>query len=351
MKSVLIVDDIEANRLILNEILKDDFDVMEAASGEQALDILSDTDDIPDAILLDIGLPGMDGFEVLNRMKAKPETAHIPVLFITAADSAHDELRGLEEGAVDYITKPFDPRTVLLRLDSHIKLMREKERLEVKLERKTYELRKTHERTLETLAELIECRSFESGTHISRMMKLMRLMVNHLFTNPKYRDEMTAEFCRYAVKAVALHDIGKIGVPDEILLKPGKLSPDEFEIIKQHPVIGSKIIDRISGNAFDGIDYLRYAREICRSHHERWDGKGYPDNLKREETPLAARITAIIDVYDTLVSERVYKKACTHEESLRILQEGNGTQFDPYLLDEFVAVGDEAAELIREEAI
>lgn len=349
MKSILIVDDIDANRLILKEILKEEYEVLEAGNGEKAIDILLNADDLPDAVLLDVSLPGIDGLEVLNKIKEYPEIENIPVLFITDEGSDLDEIRGMEEGAVDCITRPFDPSTVILRIDNHIRFMREKERLEVKLERKTSELQKTHEHTLETLAEMIECRSFESGTHIRSMMKLMRLMVNHLFTNPKYRDEMTAEFCRYTVKAVALHDIGKIGIPDEILLKPGKLSPDEFEIIKQHSVIGSNIIDRIAGDDFDGAEYLKYAREICRSHHERWDGKGYPDNLMHEEIPLSARIAAIIDVYDALVSVRCYKTAHTHEDALRIMKEGNGTQFDPYLLNEFMVIADSAASIIMEQ--
>lgn len=343
MSSILIVDDVEANRLILKDILEEEYDIVEAKNGKEAIDILFNEGRPLRAVLLDIIMPDMDGFEVLRRIKENPMTENIPVLFITAADADMNEIRGLSEGAVDYITKPFDPRSVMARIKNHIKQSRDREMLEVRLERKTYELIKTHERTLETLASIIEYRSLESSLHIKRTVELMKIMVNHLFTDPRYRDEMDAEFCRYAVRAVALHDIGKIGIPDEILLKPGKLSSDEFEIIKQHTVIGSEIIDSIAQGATDGVEYLKRAREICRSHHERWDGNGYPDRLKREKIPLAARIAAIIDVYDALVSVRCYKTAYSHEEALNIMNEGCGTQFDPYILAEFLSISDSIA--------
>lgn len=343
MSSILIVDDVEANRLILKNILEEEYDILEAKNGEEAIDIIFNIGKTLRAVLLDIIMPDMDGFEVLRKIKENPQTENIPVLFITAADADMNEIRGLSEGAVDYITKPFDPRTVMVRVQNQIKQSRDREMLEVQLERKTYELIKTHERTLETLASIIEYRSLESGLHIKRTIGLMKVIVNHLFTNPRYRDEMDAEFCRYAVRAVALHDIGKIGIPDEILLKPGKLTRDEFEIIKQHTLIGSEIIDSIALGATDGIDYLNRAREICRSHHERWDGTGYPDKLKQENIPLAARIAAIIDVYDALVSVRCYKAAYSHEEALSIMNEGCGTQFDPYILAEFLSISDAIA--------
>lgn len=343
MNIILVVDDMGTNRLILKQILEEDYEVLEAENGMKALDILSSAERLPDAVLLDIMMPGMDGFEVLHKIKENPKTLHIPVLFITASDADLNEIRGLNEGAADYILKPFDPRSVLARVKNHIKLNRDKERLKVELERKTYELIKTHERTLETLASIIEYRSLESGLHIKRTVEMMKVMVNCLFTNPKYRDLMNADFCRYTIRAVALHDIGKIGIPDEVLLKPGKLSNDEFEIIKQHTVIGSEIIDSISQGVTDGIEYLNRAREICRHHHERWDGKGYPDGLKQENIPLAARMSSLIDVYDALVSVRCYKAAYSHEEALAIMSEGRGTQFDPYIFDEFLSVANEIA--------
>lgn len=345
MKSILIMDNIETNRAMLKKILVEEYNVIEAESSQTALDIMFGDAKPPQAVLLDIAMSGADDFKVLRKIKENTATANIPVIFIIADGVSPYEVRGFEEGAVDYIRKPFDAPLVLARIKNNITQSVDRQRLEVLLETKTDELMKTHERTLETLAEIIECRSLESGMHIRRTKELMKAMVHRLFTSPKYRDEMDAEFCRYTIEAIALHDIGKIGIPDEILLKPGKLNPDEFEIIKQHTVIGSNIIGSIAEGAIDGIEYLKYAGEICRSHHERWDGLGYPDNLKGEDIPLSARLAAIIDVYDALVSVRCYKPACSHKDAMKIMEQGSGVQFDPDLVAEFVALSEEIASI------
>ena len=338
---VLIVDDDEVNRIILREILSGKYEILEAENGAKALEILRSGEYNPHAVLLDIMMPEMDGFAVLKEMKRRHDTAHIPVLFITAANDSETESRGLSEGAVDYIHKPFIENVIRARVDNHIQLCRYRESLEQMLEQKTSQLVATHERTMETLATVIEYRNLESGLHIRRTVELTRVMVEYMLQNPDYYAQLTKLKCKSLIKAAALHDVGKIGVPDEVLLKPGKLTPGEFEVIKTHTVIGSDIIDQIfTSDPTDETGYLARAREICLYHHERWDGKGYPEGLKGGEIPLSARILSVLDVYDALISPRVYKPAFTHEKSVEIIAEGSGTQFDPAIVGAFCEIAD-----------
>jgi putative two-component system response regulator len=332
MDKVLIVDDIDINRMILSEILSADYDVVEAENGMDAINYLFSEAQVPDAVLLDIMMPGIDGFEVLQMMKANPKTENIPVLFITAADANINETKGLQEGAVDYISKPFNPDVVKARLYNHIQLQRYRLELEAMVERKTSELMQTHERILETLATIIEYRSLESGTHVRRSSELTKILVMSMLDKPRFKGRLVDLNYSSIIKAVALHDIGKVGIPDNILLKPGKLTPEEFEEIKKHSVIGSNIIDSITFESGDNM-YLQHCHDICRHHHERWDGKGYPDGLKGSDIPLSARILTIVDVYDALVNRRCYKPPLGHEDAMNILREGSGTQFDPEIID------------------
>ncbi len=340
MSSILIVDDVEINRLILREILSADYDILEAESGLEAIDLLYNIGDLPQAVLLDIMMPGMDGFEVLSMIKSNPRTDKIPVLFITAADASTNESKGLKEGAADYISKPFNPDVVKARVESQIQLKKYRDGLEIMLEKKTDELITTHERTLETLATIIEYRSLESGTHIRRSSELSRVLIHALLKHDNFKKELVNIHYNSIIKAVALHDIGKIGIPDSILLKPGKLTDEEFAVIKEHTLIGSKIIETIAENAFDDAMYLTHCREICRYHHERWDGKGYPDKLSGLDIPLSARILSIVDVYDALVNERCYKPAMSHEAAMDIIREGIGTQFDPDIGEIVLGISD-----------
>jgi len=338
---VLVVDDDEINRMILREYLSDEYEILEAENGVKALEILLHGEHNPQAVLLDIMMPEMDGFEVLKKMKRHHNTAQIPVLFITAANDSETESRGLTEGAVDYIQKPFIENVIRARVNNHIQLRRYRESLEQMLEQKTAQLVATHERTMESLANVIEYRNLESGLHIRRTVDLTRVMVEYMLQNPDYYVQLTKLKSKSLIKAAALHDIGKIGVPDEVLLKPGKLTPEEFEVIKTHTVIGSNIIDQIfTGDLTDETGYLARAREICLYHHERWDGKGYPEGLKGEEIPLSARILSVLDVYDALISPRVYKPAFSHEKSVEIIAEGRDTQFDPAVVDAFLEIAD-----------
>ena len=330
---ILIVDDIEINRVILREILQDDYKIIEAASGGDALDILFKDKIVPTAVLLDIIMPDIDGFEVLEQIKLNDRTNQIPVLFITAADSDETESRGLKSGAADYVTKPFNHDVVRARVDNHINLARYRHKLEQLVAKKAAEVTRTYEQTLEVLATIIEYRNLESGAHIRRTTLLTEVIVAKMLGVELFRSALLSENIHSLIKASALHDIGKIGISDSILLKPGKLDPEEFKIIKTHTSIGRQIIDSIAVALPDNDLYLKYAEDICHYHHERWDGRGYPCGLKGEEIPLAARIISVVDVYDALISPRCYKGAYPHDVSLEIIMQGRGTQFDPNIVD------------------
>ncbi|MCL2222134.1 MAG: response regulator [Oscillospiraceae bacterium] len=350
---VLIVDDIDINRSILCEILRDDYQTIEADGGVKALDYLFDSDGnarklLPTAVLLDVMMPDIDGFEVLERIKSHDDTKNIPVLIISASDSEQAESRGLFGGAADYITKPFNHDIVRARVDNHINLARYSHELEELVSIKTSEVTRTYESTLEVLATIIEYRNLESGAHIRRTTLLTEVLINKMLKTKKFRAALENENISSMIKASALHDIGKIGIPDSILLKPGKLTSEEFDVIKTHPTIGSRIIDSISENLPDNDLYLKYAKEICHFHHERWDGKGYPDGKKEDDIPLSARIVSVVDVYDALTSSRCYKEAFSHEVSLDILAQERGTQFDPNIIDLVPSVAEVFRKIVEE---
>ncbi|MDR1048591.1 MAG: response regulator [Synergistaceae bacterium] len=338
-ETVLIVDDVDMNRMILDAILSDDYDILQAEDGFKAIDILYNALDLPAIVLLDIMMPEMDGFEVLDLIKSNPRTADIPVVFITAADIESTETRGLRSGAVDYVSKPFNPEVVKARVDNHLELKRYRDNLEETVEKKVQQLVRSKENMLETLAAVIEYRNLESGQHVRRTSVLSRKLVARMFDIPHYARQLNEIHHESMLKAVPIHDIGKIGVPDNILLKPGRLTPEEFEIIKTHTTIGSDIIDTLLTHE-EGDEYLLHCRDICRHHHERFDGKGYPDGLRGEGIPLSARILSIVDVYDALANSRVYKPALPHEETVRIISEGAGTQFDPGIIKAFLDIRD-----------
>ena len=341
---IMIVEDIAINREILKSILEDDYEIIEAEDGEQALKLIFEDNIRPTVILLDILMPKVDGFEVIKRLKSEESTMHIPVLFITAADSSEDESRGLQAGAADYITKPFKEDIIKVRVDNHVDLARYSHELEDLVEEKTAELTKTYEQTLEILATIIEYRNLESGEHIKRTTMLTDVIIKKMLTIEKFKAMLSTENIDSLIKASALHDIGKIGIADSVLLKPGKLDKEEFDKIKTHTNIGGDIIDSIAKTLSDDDKYLKYAKEISLCHHERWDGSGYPSGLKGEEIPLSARIVAIVDVYDALTTKRCYKNAISHEESLKIIMDGAGTHFDPDISEIFK----EIAQSIRE---
>jgi len=333
--SVLVVDDVDINREILKAILSDDYEVWEAANGLEAVDILLNAEEPPEAVLLDIMMPEMDGFAVLSKIKENPVTTQIPVLFITAADATINESRGLDAGAVDYIAKPFNMDVVKSRVKSHIQLQKYRNNLQHMLDLKIAEVVSLQEHMLETMASIIEYRSLESGMHIRRTKELTQVLIDELMKTD-YARELEALGTQTLAAAVTLHDIGKIGIPDNILLKPGKLTDEEFDVIKTHCIIGSDIVRSMMITS-DKASYLARAEEICRSHHERWDGRGYPDGLSGTNIPLAARILSVVDVYDALVTVRCYKQPMSHAKAVELIAEGRGTQFDPVVVDAFIA--------------
>ena len=342
---ILIVDDVEINRMMLDAILSDEYDITEAADGHEAIEQLKQTQssDYPTAILLDIMMPKIDGYGVMGYLKSTPALVNIPVIIITAAEDKEVEQEFLTEGAVDFIHKPFEPEIVKARVVNAIKLYKYQTQLEFMVEQKTRELMEKNEKMLETLATIIEYRSLESGEHIRRTCELTRILSTHMLTKPMYARELIELDYNAIVKASALHDIGKVGIPDNILLKPGKLTPEEYEIIKTHSAIGYNIIDSMK---FESDDlYIKHCKDICRHHHERWDGKGYPDGLAGISIPLSARIVAIVDVYDALISNRCYKPGFSLEKTYDILRSSSGTQFQPEIVECLFEVKDELYEL------
>jgi putative two-component system response regulator len=334
--TVLVVDDVEMNVMILEEILHDDYTVITAGNGLEALEVLRRTTVLPKIILLDVFMPEMNGYQMLEAMKADKTLQRIPVIFITTSDS---ESEALSAGAVDFISKPFLPEIVKLRVKNQIELKNYSDNLEVMVQEKTAEVTATLDNMLQTMANIIEYRNLESGNHVKRTQFFSKALIDYLLESSSvYADELLRLEPDIIVKSVALHDVGKIGIPDKILLKPGRFTPEEFEIMKTHTVIGKNIIESILTHT-DTI-YLKHCRDICYCHHERFDGKGYPQGMKGYDIPLSARIVSLVDVYDALVCPRVYKIAFPYAEAYRVISEGRGTQFDPLLTDAVLALKD-----------
>jgi len=331
--TILIVDDDEINRMILEDMLCGDYHIEQAENGLEALEKLSDEACNPSLVLLDIVMPAMDGLEVLRRMRAKEITKKIPVILITAEKEY--EAKGLSEGAVDYIFKPFDHNIVKSRIDNQMELARYRENLEVMVNKKVNELIATKEKMMTVMADFIEVRDLESGEHVKRTYILTGMIAEMLLENPLFRDELLETDYHSMAKAAPLHDVGKIGVPDNILLKPGKLTPEEFSIMETHTTIGSQMIKKMQSEDEKDL-YLMHCYDICRHHHERWDGKGYPDKIAGKDIPLSARIVSIVDVYDALVSQRVYKPPFSHEEAMKIIAEDAGKKFDAGIVEDLL---------------
>ena len=331
LETILVVDDNPTNLRFLQEILKDDYKIYASPSGERALAFLEKK--IPDLILLDIEMPGIDGYEMIGRLKNDSRWVDIPVIFLTAQEGRDKELQAFSMGAVDYILKPISYGVVLSRVRLHMELEMYKKRLEEMVELKTIELLHTQDSILDMLSNLTAYRDNETGAHIKRTTIYVELIAKHLLSinHPGY--VISREYAENMTRSSKLHDIGKIGVPDNILLKPGRLTPEEFEIIKQHTVLGAQILDDAIADLSTTSPFLYVGREIVLGHHERWDGSGYPQQQKGTEIPLSARVMAIADVYDALISKRPYKKAFTHEEAMEVILQSSGTHFDPHLME------------------
>ena len=342
---ILVVDDVQSNVLLLKALLgREGFNIIYAMNGTEALEKVKD--ESPDLILLDVMMPDMDGYEVCRRLKSDPLTSNIAVVFITAMGNEEHEAKGLDLGAVDFIAKPFQPRLVRARVSNHVALKKYNDELNSLVKERTKELYLSRSVTVECLASVVETRDNETGAHVRRtqhgveiLAKRLRLMRPDIWDD----DDDTIELFRVCAP---LHDVGKVGIPDSILRKPGKLTEAEFNEMKKHTTLGYQTLSWAEKRMGGHNDFLRLGAVIAYTHHERWDGKGYPRGLKGEEIPRVGRLMALADVYDALISKRVYKPAFDHETARNIIVEGRGTQFDPLVVEAFLFEEDSFRSLI-----
>ncbi|MBP8120167.1 MAG: two-component system response regulator [Burkholderiales bacterium] len=344
--TILIVDDAPENLAVLGEVLAPAFKVRAANSGARALQIAG-TKPRPDLILLDIMMPDMDGFEVLARLREDGATRDIPVIFVTAMDAVADEERGLALGAVDYIAKPIQPAIVMARVRAHLELKQARDwlkdqnsYLEAEVARRMQENLMIQDVSIRALARLAEVRDLETGNHLLRTQGYVQTLAETLQNHPRFAAVLTPRFIRTLVKSAPLHDIGKVGIPDHILQKPGPLTAEEWHIMKTHAKLGSDAIGNAERDAEHPIDFLAVAKEIAHRHHEKWDGSGYPDGLAGDGIPVSARLMALADVFDALTSRRVYKPPMSTEQAAAIILQGRGVHFDPDVVDAFIATRD-----------
>jgi putative two-component system response regulator len=335
---ILLVDDNTTNLQLLHETLDGlGYKLLIAKNGRTALTIAQKAR--PSLILLDIMMPEMDGYEVCRRLKADDTTSQIPVIFVTALADEEDEAKGLGLGGVDYITKPINPELVRVRVRNHLELKRYQTHLENMVRERTRRLALTQAVTIESLATLAEYRDPETGGHIKRTQNYVKALAVNLKDNPRFRDELNDDTIELLYLSAPLHDLGKVGVRDKVLLKAGRLTDEEFEEMKKHTQYGEEAL-RITEQKLGGDTFLHYAREIAYTHQEKWDGSGYPQGLKGDKIPISGRLMALADVYDALISKRVYKPPFSHEKAVQIILEGKGTHFDPDIVDAFIKLED-----------
>lgn len=345
--TILVIDDTEVNLDLIEAILSDEYHVSTSKDGETGLAIAAAIH--PDMILLDVMMPGMDGYEVCERLKKEPKTQDIPVIFITALSSEMNESKGFELGAVDYITKPFKPVIVKNRVRTHLELKRHRDHLAELVRERTRELALTQEVTFESLATLAEYRDPETGGHIRRTQTYIRALAEYLKSHPRFKAYLDDEIIDLLYKSAPLHDIGKVGVPDRILLKPGPLTPEEFEEMKKHTIYGRNAIVA-AARKIGSTSFLRIAENLIYSHHEKWDGSGYPEGKREEDIPVVGRLMAIVDVYDALISRRVYKPPFPHEQAVEMIRAARGSHFDPDVVDALIAIEAEFRRIAFEHA-
>jgi putative two-component system response regulator len=347
--TILVVDDIPENITVLGELLKPVYTVRVSTNGRRALESAI-VHPLPDLILLDVMMPEMDGYEVLSRLRDIPETRDIPVIFITALDGVEDESLGFDLGAADYITKPLRPAIVMARIKAQLELKQARDRLrdqnawlETEVARRMLQNQRIQDASMRALASLAETRDNETGNHILRTQGYVNVLAKELAKKPHHAAALTPAIIDSYTKAAPLHDIGKVGIPDEILNKPGKFEPEEWAIMQTHARIGSDAIWRAIQNEEDQseLDFLHIAMEISHYHHEKWDGSGYPEGLKGKSIPLSARLMALADVFDALISKRVYKSAFPVDNAVEIIIEGKGKHFDPEIVEAFLSRLDE----------
>ena len=345
--TILVVDDTPDNIDLLRAVLEDDYRTKIAVNGERALKIAAGSDQ-PDLILLDIMMPGMSGYDVCRALKADPSTANIPVIFVTAMSEVADEQLGLALGAVDYITKPISAPLVLARIKTQLGMKRmqdflrdQNHYLESEVERRVQEVAALQDVTIHAMASLAETRDSETGNHIRRTSHYLKALAEQVRHLPRFRDFLTDKTIELLFKTAPLHDIGKVGIPDHILLKPGRFEPHEMDIMKTHTTLGRDAILAAERELGIEVDFLKYAKEIAYSHHEKWDGTGYPQGLAGEQIPISARLMALADVYDALISCRIYKDGMRHEDAVSIIAQGRGTHFDADIVDAFLRIQDQ----------
>jgi putative two-component system response regulator len=352
---ILIVDDTPENIDVLIEVLSD-YKRSVATNGEKALQ-LAVSNNPPDLILLDIMMPGMDGYEVCRRLKSEEKTKAIPIIFLTAMADEESERKGLELGAVDYITKPISPPIVMERVKNHLLLKMAREKLENqnvilegKVKERTRELALTQDVIIFSMAVVAEYRDPETGGHIKRTQNYIKALAIKLQGHEKYGPTLDDHVVELLYKSAPLHDIGKVGVPDSILMKAGKLTDEEFDEMKKHPTYGRDAILAAEKMLGEKSTFLRYAREIAYSHQEKWDGSGYPEGLKGTDIPISARLMAVADVYDALISKRVYKPPYSHKEAIKIISDGKDKHFDPIMVEALMEIEDEFRNIALEHA-
>ena len=340
---VLIVDDTPDNVWFLAEALAGICIIQVARDGPSALKMVVQKP-MPEIVLLDVQMPGMDGYEVCRHLKNASDTKDIPIIFVTAMSEARDEAKGLKYGGADYIHKPFDPAIVRARVQNLAELKRYRDSLHDIIRAQTRALRKTQVGTIMALADLAEWRDPETGEHIKRTQEYVYCIARELAKNPKFTTTLTPDFIEMLYMCAPLHDMGKVSISDSILLKPGKLTEDEFSIMQKHCEFGAQILKR-SLERIGREPFLEMAYQVARWHHDRWDGQGYPDGLMGDAIPVAARIMSVADVYDALISARPYKAPMPHEEAVSIIIEDSGTRFDPDVVEAFLSVQVEIKEI------
>lgn len=340
-QKVLIVDDSEMNRALLTDILEGSYDVAEAEDGARAIEVLSQNDEDFWLVLLDIIMPGIDGFGVLESIREHQWNNRVVVMMISSDGSPENINRAYSLGAFDYISRPFDAMIVHRRVESTLMLFARQDDLERRVKEQVVEQQKNNDLMISILSHIVEFRNGESGLHIQYVKGITERLLRHLLAMTD-RYQLTEDDIQLIVMASALHDIGKVAIPEEILNKPGRLTDEEFTIMKSHSAIGSQMLLDLPEEQL-GSPLIGVANAICRWHHERYDGRGYPDGLVGEEIPISAQVVSLADVYDALTSERCYKKAFSHEQALSMIIEGRCGTFNPLLLQCLAEASDELA--------
>ncbi|MES2877882.1 MAG: two-component system response regulator [Pseudomonadota bacterium] len=351
--TVLVVDDTADNLSLMSGLLKNLYKVKVANNGEKAIQIVQ-SGSPPDLILLDIMMPGLSGYDVCKILKEDVKSRHIPIIFLTAMTGTDDEKKGLELGAVDFITKPVNPPILLTRVATQLQVKAAAEflkdqnaYLEAEVTRRSRELAAIQDVTILAMASLAETRDNDTGNHIRRTQHYVKLLAEHLKDHARFRLFLDDRTIDMLFKSAPLHDIGKVGIPDRILLKPGRFEPHEMEIMKTHCALGRDAIQHAEDQLGLEVEFLKYAKEIAYGHQEKWDGSGYPQGLKGDAIPISARLMAVADVYDALISRRVYKEGMPHEKAVSIITEGRGNHFDPDIVDAFLLLAEQFRDVAK----